>query len=93
MKLEYIVAALLLVCGLVSAYRSVTEPVTDEARGARFLIAVHQAAKAMFWLALAGFFLAYGLADGDPAVRGVAFIPIVMAALRLVTASFLARTT
>lgn len=92
MKLEYVVAGLLFLFGIVSAFRSLTRPVTDERGRARFLIAVHESTKALFWLSLGGFFLAYGFTDGAPEVRWLAVIPIAIAALRMVTASVLSRT-
>jgi hypothetical protein len=92
LKLEYIVAGFLFVFGVVSAFRSLANPVTDEQGKARFLIAVHESTKALFWLSLGGFFLAYGISDGAPEVRWLAVVPIAIAALRMVTASVLSRT-
>ncbi len=89
MKLEFIAAGLFFLFGLVSAVRSLREPVVDESGRARVLIAVHDAAKALFWLALGSFFLAYGLAEEPQNVRWLALIPVGMAALRLITATFL----
>lgn len=96
MKLEYVIAGLLFLFGFVSAYRSLAQPPLLEKReGGRLLIAVHEAAKALFWLSLGGFFLAYGLAEGPLAVRAARYlvlIPIGMAALRMVAASIIGRT-
>jgi hypothetical protein len=91
-KPEYVVAGLLFLFGVVSAFRSLARPVTDESGRARFLIAVHESTKALFWLSLGGFFLAYGVTDGAPEVRWLAVIPIAIAALRMVTASVLSRS-
>jgi hypothetical protein len=91
-KIEYVLAGLLFVFGLVSAFRSLTQPVIDERGRARFLIAVHESTKALFWLSLGGFFLAYGITDRAPEVRWLAVVPIAIAALRMVTASVLSRT-
>lgn len=89
---ELSLAALFGVFGMVSAFRSLSRPAAAAEDGrARFLIAVHDAAKALFWFALGGFFLAYGLAPDAPGVRWVALVPIGMAALRLLTAAALAR--
>ena len=92
MKLEYWLAIPLLLFGLVSAFRSLARPVEDERATGRLLLAVHEASRSMFWLALGGFFLAYGLADGAPEVRWLALVPVVLAAVRLLTASALSRT-
>ena len=89
MKLEFVAAAFFVLFGLVSAVRSLREPTVDESGRARLLIVVHDAAKALFWLALGSFFLAYGLAEEPQNVRWLALIPVGMAALRLVTATFL----
>jgi hypothetical protein len=90
--LEYVLAGSLFLFGLVSAWRSLTDPTTDEEGRARFLIAVHDAAKALFWFSLGGFFLAYGLSNGAPEARWLALVPIAMAAIRMVAASVLSRT-
>ncbi len=92
MKLEYVLAGLLFVFGIVSAMRSLANPIADERASGRFLIAVHEAAKSLFWLALGGFFLAYGLAEGAPEIRWLAIVPISLAALRLLVASALSRS-
>jgi hypothetical protein len=89
---EYVVAGLLFLFGIVSAVRSLREPPAEERGGTRVLIAVHDAARAMFWLSLGGFFLAYGLADGAPEVRYLALVPVLMAVIRLLAASRLSRT-
>jgi hypothetical protein len=52
---------------------------------------MHQAAKAGFWFAFGGFFLAYGLFEHPEGIRWFALIPVGMAALRLATALLLAR--
>lgn len=92
MKLEYALAGVLFLIGAVSAGRSIAEPITDERGRPRFLIAVHEAAKALFWFGFGGFFLAYGLSNGAPEVRWLALVPIAMGAIRMVAASVLSRT-
>ncbi len=87
--IEYILAGALFLFGVVSAVRSLAEPSVEERRGDRVLIAVHDAARAMFWLSLGGFFLALGLSRGASEVRWLLLIPLGMAAVRLVSASFL----
>jgi hypothetical protein len=91
-KLEYWVAIPLFLFGIVSALRSLGRPIAEEQAGGRLLIAIHEASKAMFWFALGGFFLVYGVTDGDPVGRWLAIVPIVLAAVRLLTASALSRT-
>ena len=89
--LEYIVAGFLFLFGTVSAVRSLREPPAEERGGTRLLIAIHDASRAMFWLSLGGFFMAYGLADRAPEVRYLALVPVLMAVIRLLTASRLSR--
>ena len=91
MKLEYVLAALLFLAGIVSATRSLREPVVDESGRGRLLIALHEVARALFWFSLGAFFLAWGLVEEPWSVRWLGLIPIGMAALRLVTATLLAR--
>lgn len=91
MKPEYFVAVPLLLIGLYSAFRSIQDPVPAEDSRSRFLIAVHEACKAGFWLTFGGFFLAYGLLDQPQSFRWFAMVPLGMAALRLLTAAILAR--
>jgi hypothetical protein len=91
-KLEYVVGGLLMVFGLVSAVRSLVSPATADERGIRLLIAIHDAAKAMFWISLGGFFVLYAAAEEQEVVRWLVLVPIVMAAIRLLSASVLSRT-
>jgi hypothetical protein len=91
-KIEFVVAALFLLGGLVSIGRSLSRPVeSEDDRRSRFLLAMHDAAKAGFWLSLGGFFLAYGLVPEPQAVRYAALIPLGMAGLRLLASTLLAR--
>jgi hypothetical protein len=90
-RFEYFLAVPLLLIGLYSAIRSIQNPVPAEDGRSRFLIAVHEACKAGFWLTFGGFFLAYGLLDQPQAFRWFAMVPLSMAALRLLTATLLAR--
>lgn len=57
----------------------------------RLLIAVHDAARAGFWLALAGLFVGFALVDDPYAFRWFGLVPIGMAALRLLAAVGLSR--
>lgn len=91
MKPEYWIALPLFVFGLVSAYRSLSRPPAGEEGRVRLLVAVHDAAKAMFWITLGGFFVLYAAAEEQDVVRWLMIVPVVMAAVRLLTASALSR--
>jgi hypothetical protein len=91
-KLEYVLAAIFAVWGVVTAWRSLGQRFAEDLVGARLLIAVHDSARALFWFGLAAFFIAYGVVAEPQSVRWLALIPIVMAALRLVTAALLGRS-
>jgi len=91
-KLEYVVGGLLILFGLVSAVRSLVSPATADERRIRLLIAIHDAAKAMFWISLGGFFVLYAAAEEQEVVRWLVLVPIGMAAIRLLSASVLSRT-
>jgi hypothetical protein len=89
---EFVVAGFFLLAGLVSITRSLSRPVdAPDDRRSRFLLAMHDSAKAGFWLSLGGFFLAYGLVSEPHSIRYAALIPIGMAGLRLVASTLLAR--
>jgi hypothetical protein len=89
--LEYLVAAPLMLVGLWSAWRSLARPIPGEDARAGFLIALHEAAKAGFWLTLGGFFLLYGVLEEPQPFRWFALVPVAMAGLRLAAAALLAR--
>jgi hypothetical protein len=90
-KLEFFLAVPLLLIGVISGIRSLREPIAADDGRSRFLIAVHEASKAGFWLTLGGFFLVYGLAEEPQDWRWFALVPIAMAALRLGAAALLSR--
>ena len=89
--LEYVVAGLLFLFGVVSAVRSLSDPPAEERGGTRLLIAIHDASRAIFWLSLGGFFLAFALTDQAPEVRWLVLVPVLMAIVRVLTAIRLAR--
>ena len=89
--LDYILAGVLFLLGLNSAVRSLGEPPAEERGGTRLLIAIHDASRAVFWLSLGGFFLAFGLSDRAPEVRWLVLLPVLMAVIRVLTAIRLAR--
>ena len=92
MWIDILVASVFAVFGVVSAARSLgREPATDETARDRFLIAVHDAAKALFWFALGAFVLAYGFAEDPHSLRWLLLIPLGMAVVRLLAATALSR--
>lgn len=88
---ELLIAVPLLLIGIGSAVRSLAEPFPADTGRSRLLAAIHDAAKAGFWLTLGGFFLIYGLVEEPFAWRWFALVPLAMAGLRLFTAMILAR--
>jgi hypothetical protein len=91
MIFEFVLAGTFLLFGLVSAVNSLrgAEPIEDPR--VRFLVAVHNSAKAGFWLALGAFFLGFALIEEPQAFRWFAMLPVVMAGLRLASAALLSR--
>jgi hypothetical protein len=89
---ELVLAGLFLLFGLVSAVNSLrgAEPIEDPR--VRFLVAVHNSAKAGFWLALSAFFLGFALIEEPQAFRWFAMLPVLMAGLRLASAALLSRS-
>lgn len=89
--MELAAGGLLLLIGVRSAVSSIREVAPDEPGRVRALIALHEAAKAGFWLALGVFFLGYATVEEPQDFRWFVMIPIAMAGLRLVAATLLAR--
>lgn len=89
--MEIVAGALFLLIGLRSALHSIRQMAPDEPGRVRALIAVHEAAKAGFWLALGAFFLGYATVAEPQEFRWFVMVPIAMAGLRLVAATLLAR--
>ena len=87
--LEVSAGAVLILVGLRTAWRSVRE--LQPEGGGRVLMAVHETARAGWWLSLGGLFLAYGLVEDWSQVQWFVLFPIVMAGLRLLSATFLRR--
>jgi hypothetical protein len=88
--LELLAAGVLILVGFWVAYWSLKEPPV-EVRSARerFLLALHEAARAGFWLALGAWFLGLALIDEPQTWRWFILVPIAMAGLRLATRTFL----
>jgi len=87
--LEILAGATLVLVGLRTAWRSVRE-IQPQGPG-RVLMALHETARAGWWLSLGGLFLAYGLVGDTTQVRWFVMVPIAMAGLRLLSATFLRR--
>jgi hypothetical protein len=90
--LELVLAGLFVLFGVVSGINSLRDAQPVEEGRVRFLVAVHDAAKAGFWLALGGFFLGFALSDEPLGFRWFAMMPILMAALRLGAAALISRS-
>lgn len=88
--LALVVAGLAAIVGISTAIGSLREPSTAETAAERFVLAVHDAAKAGFWFALAVLFAGVGLLADPYTYRWFVMLPIGMAALRLASAAFLA---
>jgi hypothetical protein len=88
--LTLVVAALFALLGLRAAFNPVRLE-DDASTGVRVLVALHDASRAGFWLALAGLFVGFALLEDPNEFRWFAFIPLAMAAIRLVTAARLSR--
>jgi hypothetical protein len=88
-----VVGGVLILVGLVSGFRSVAAPSDMSSARDRFLLALHDAAKAGFWLALGAAFLGLSILEPARDYRWLVVIPIGMAGLRLVAAMLLARET
>ncbi len=90
--LEIAATALFLLIGVratAAALRGGVE--AEESARVRFLMALHDAARAGFWLGLAGLFLGFALIDDARSFRWFAVVPIAMGGLRLIAAAQLAR--
>ena len=79
--------ALFALVGLRSAVRSVREMGSEGRVRDRALMALHETAKAGFWLSLGAFFLGYALLPDLSGFRWFIMAPIVMAGLRLLAAT------
>jgi hypothetical protein len=86
-----VVGGLLVVVGLVVGVRSVATPTGMDSGRDRFLLALHDAAKAGFWLGLGVAFLGLSVLEPAGEYRWLVVIPIGMAGLRLIAATLLAR--
>ena len=86
------IGAFALLVGISSAAGSLREPIPVEAGRDRFLVAMHEAARAGFWFALAFVFIGLSLIPDPFRFRWLAMLPIGMAGLRLVAAAFLSRS-
>lgn len=88
---ELVLAGLFGVIGLRSAVASLRDTETGRSLRNRALVAVHDAAKAGFWLALGAFFLGFALIDEPQGFRWFVLVPIAMAGVRLAAAAALSK--
>jgi hypothetical protein len=86
-----VIGGLLALIGLGSGLRSLAAPTEAVSGRDRFLLAVHDAAKAGFWLGLGAAFVGLSVLEPARDYRWLVMIPIGMAGLRLLAATFLAR--
>ncbi|HEX2031959.1 MAG TPA: hypothetical protein VHL78_11250 [Actinomycetota bacterium] len=89
--IEVVLGSVFVLIGVGSGVSSLREPTPAGSPGDRFMVALHDAAKAGFWLALGGFFIGYPLVD-DLTFRWFALTPLAMAGIRLVASYFLSRS-
>ena len=85
------VGGVLLLFGVGSAVRSLANTPGAADLGSRWMIAVHDTAKAGFWLAFGAAFLAFGLLEEAWTGRLLVVVGVSLAGLRLLMATFLAR--
>jgi hypothetical protein len=86
-----VVAAVLILFGLVSAARSLASSAGADDVQSRWLLAVHDTAKAGFWLAFGAAFLAFGLLQEAWTGRLLVVVGLALAGVRLLAATLLAR--
>jgi uncharacterized membrane protein len=87
--LELVAAGFLILVGLWVAYWSLKEPMEVRSGKERFLVAVYEASKAGYWLALGAWFLGLALIEEPQTWRWFILVPIGMAALWLAARTFL----
>ncbi|HEV8571828.1 MAG TPA: hypothetical protein VGR49_02105 [Actinomycetota bacterium] len=86
---ELVAAGFLILVGFWVAYWSLREPMEVRSTRERFLVALHEAARAGFWLALGAWFLGLALIEEPQTWRWFILVPIGMASLRLAARTFL----
>jgi putative Mn2+ efflux pump MntP len=87
--LELVAAAVLILIGFWVAYESLKEPMEVRSAKERFLVALHEASRAGFWLALGAWFLGLALIEEPQTWRWFILVPIGMAGLRLAARAIL----
>lgn len=85
-----VLGGIFLLVGLRAAFSPVSVE-EDASTGVRVLVALHDAARAGFWLALAALMVGFALVEDPNEFRWFALVPIGMAGIRLVTAARLSR--
>jgi hypothetical protein len=86
-----VIGGLLVLVGMISGFRSVAAPSDLGSGRDRFLLALHDASKAGFWLALGAAFVGLSVLEPAEDYRWLGVIPIGMAGLRLLAAALLSR--
>jgi hypothetical protein len=88
-----VIGGLLALIGLGSGLRSLTTTTEIRSGRDRFLLALHDASMAGFWLGLGAAFIGLSVLEPAAEYRWLVIIPIAMAGLRLLAATLLARET
>ena len=86
-----VLGALFGLIGLRGTAALVREAPAEESGRVRFLVALHDAARAGFWFALGGSLVVLSLVEDPFAYRWLALAPILLAGLRLSAAYWLSR--
>lgn len=87
-----VLAGFFVIVGVAAAATSLRETTPEDSGRVRFLLAVHDAAKAGFWLALGAVLLGLSVVERPGALRWLGLVPVSFAALRLGAAYFLSRS-
>lgn len=89
--LELALASVLTLIGVRTMVRWLGVRFEATSIGDRLVFGVHVAARVGFWFALAASFAGYALVDEPQRYRWFLFVPLVLAALQLLTGLLLAR--
>jgi hypothetical protein len=87
-----VLGALFGLVGISAAATSLRETAPERSARVRFLVAVHDAAKAGFWLALGAVLVVLSLVENPYPYRWLGLVPISLAGLRLAAAYRLSRS-
>ncbi|MGH2723960.1 MAG: hypothetical protein ACRDI0_06780 [Actinomycetota bacterium] len=87
-----VLGALFGLMGVSATATSLRETTPERSGRVRLLLAIHDAAKAGFWFALAAVLVALSLVDNPFEHRWLGLVPVVLAGVRLGAAYWLSRT-